>query len=205
MYEQSMTDAVRAELDRVGQWVRARGDAGAIPPESGRFLHALVLAGGYRRGIEIGTSYGFSSLWIGAALAHNGGVLTTIDIDPTKLAFAREVFARAGLSSSIDPMVGDAQSALAEAHGPFDFVFIDADVDRVQDYFDLLWPKLAHRATLVTDNVSSDAEALSTFVRGLRAHPELYSTLVAIGSGLEVSVKIEPRRTATLDGADWVI
>lgn len=183
-----------------------RDDALNVPRETAEFLHALVLAGGFRRGLEIGTSYGYSGLWIGAALRHNGGVLTTVDNNPRKAAAAREVFARTGLSDVIAVLEGDAIDALRQVDGPLDFVFLDADKESCQRYVESLWPKLAHCATLVTDNVTSHADRLAGFVEYLRGHPQLASTLVGIGSGLELTVKLDlQRQTATHDGAEWVI
>jgi len=67
--------------------------------------------------------------------------------------------------------------------------------------------KLAHRATIVTHNVVTQAKQLSAFVEHLRAHPQLASTMVRISGGLEVSLKLAGGgwATASLDGADWII
>ena len=198
-----MSVEARAELTRLAPEAARRG---AVPHDVGEFLHLLVLAGGYRRGLEIGAGQGYSGLWIGSALAHNGGVFTTIDNDPDQVVAARTVFQRAGLDPSIEVVCATAENALQEIHGPFDFVFIDADMESVQRYFDLLWPKLAQRATIVTDHVLSNAAQLSGFAQHLRRHPSLCSALVRIGAGLEVSLKLASGwSTTTLDGADWII
>lgn len=205
MFEQTMSLELRNELRATTELVGQRDDALAVPQESGEFLHTLALAGGFRRGLEIGTSYGYSGLWIGSALRHNGGTLTTIDVSAKKTEHAQGVFARAGLDDTITCLNGEAAAVLDTLHGPFDFVFIDADKENSLRYFELIWPKLAHHATIVTDNATSHATELATYLHHLRQHPGLTSTLVGIGSGLELSVKVEAYHTATLDGADWVI
>jgi predicted O-methyltransferase YrrM len=206
MLEQTITPATWKEIERVGKLVRERDDAWAIPRVSGEFLHALVLAGDFRRGLEIGTSYGYSGLWLGAALRHNGGTLLTLDASAVKVKAARAAFARAGLDGTVTAMHGAAEEILPQLPGPFDFVFLDADKPSTRRYFELVWPRLAHRATLVTDNVTSHAEELAAFVAYVRALAGVCSVLLPIGSGLEVTVKLDTDiASGALDGADWVI
>jgi len=206
MFEQTISDTARREIERVEKLVAGATDAWAIPRVSAEFLHVLVLAGGHRRGLEIGTSYGYSGLWLGAALMHNGGALTTIDRNSGKVKAARETFSSAGLAETIDVLGGKAGDVLESIEGPFDFVFIDADKENCRRYFDLVWPQLGHRATIITDNVTTHAHELAEFLAHLRGHPQLCSTLVPIGSGLEVTVKLDPfAPTTSIDGADWVI
>ncbi len=206
MFEQTISATAHSELRRVEKLIAQRDDALAIPRISAEFLHTFVLTGGYRRGLELGTSYGYSGLWIGTALAQNGGVLTTIDHNAAKVESARETFRRAGLAAVVSSVEGEVAAVVPGLDGPFDFVFVDADKENCRQYYDLLWPKLAHRATIVTDNVTSHAEQMADYVTFLRNHPRLCSMLLPIGSGLEITVKLEPYlSTATVDGADWVI
>ncbi len=202
----TLTARIADEIERTEQLVRAREDSLAVPRETAEFLHALVLAGGFRRGLEIGTSYGYSGLWLAAALARHGGVLVTIERDPAKATHARQVFARAGLADVVTLRQADALEVLRQLAGPFDFVFVDADKPTAIRYFELFWPHLAQHATIVTDNIVSHAEPLRAYVAHLRGHPQLFSTAVGIGSGLELSVKFPAAsRVASIDGADWVI
>lgn len=178
------------EIERVGAFVAGRDDALNIPPQSAEFLHALLLAGRYTSAVEIGTSFGFSGLWLGAALQRHGGTLLTFEIDDKKVAFAREAFERAGLAQTIRVVHGDAREVLAPHNGPFDFAFVDAVKSQSVEYLERLWPKLTPRAVLVADNATSHETELSPYLAHVRSHPELYSTLVPIGSGLELSVRI---------------
>jgi predicted O-methyltransferase YrrM len=206
MLNQTIPADVSREIETVERVVQQQDDALAIPRVSAEFIHTLVLAGGFCRALEIGTSYGWSGLWIGAALLHNGGTLVTIDSDARKTTAAQASFARAGLADTISVVAGTANDVLDELDGPFDFVFIDADKPNTRRYFDRCWYRLAQRATVVTDNAVTHADELADYLAHLRAHPNLCSTLVPIGSGLEVSVKLDPYSpTVSVDGADWVI
>jgi predicted O-methyltransferase YrrM len=191
MFPQTIGAAAWTEIQRVEQFVRGRADAYAIPRVSAEFLHTLILATGRRSGIELGTSYGYSGLWIGSALARHDGALLTIDRDALKVAQARQTFARAGLDQTISILHGPAASVLKKVHGPFDFVFLDADKANTVAYFEALWPQLAQNALIVTDNIVSHADELRDFATLVRRHPGLCSTLVDIGSGLEMSVRID--------------
>lgn len=196
---------VLAELQRLEARAATRADALAIPPVSGTLLHALVLASDCRYGLELGTSYGYSGLWLGAAFKHTQGQLVTVDRDGRKVAAAREAFERAGLGQTVQVREGIISEVIAGLSGPFDFVFIDADKPNCLRYLELLWPKLAQRAILVTDNVTSHATELAEFVRYLRGHSQLCSTLIPIGSGLELTIKLDLAPPLALAGADWVI
>jgi predicted O-methyltransferase YrrM len=205
MFPQTIGPATWAEIQRTEQFVRGRTDARAIPRQSAEFLHTLILAAGCRSGIEVGTGYGYSALWIGSALARQAGALLSIERDQLKVARARETFARAELDQTIRVLHGRATDVLKDLSGPFDFVFLDADKASTPACFEALWPRRGHNAVIVTDNIVSHADELGEFVAHLRRHPNLCSMLVDIGSGLELSIKIQPARTASIDGADWVI
>jgi predicted O-methyltransferase YrrM len=206
MLAQTIDALAQAEIERFEQVVRRRDDARFIPRQSAEFLHTLVLVGGFRRAVEIGTSFGYSGTWLATALRHNGGTLVTIDRDENKTGPARAAFERAGLAHIVRVVLGPAEQVLPGLEGPFDFAFIDADKPGALRQFELLWPKLAQRATIVTDNVASHERELHEFTSHLRQHPQLRSTLIPIGSGLELTVKVEPGGHApSVDGADWVI
>jgi predicted O-methyltransferase YrrM len=206
MFESTMQPETLAQIERVETLISQRDDALAVPRVSAEFLHACVLAGGYRQAVEIGTSYGWSGLWIGSAIAQNGGELITMDIDAAKVEFARDAFRTAGLAETVTVLHGKAEDLIADLDGPFDFAFLDAEKQATLGYFERIWVKLAQRATIVTDNISSHADEIDAFVQYVRSHPRLCSMLVPIGEGLELTVKLDPFvSTTSLDGADWVI
>jgi predicted O-methyltransferase YrrM len=170
----------------------------------GEFLHIVALAGGYRRGLEIGTGAGYSALWIASALIHNGGIYVGIDHDIGRVTAARERFRKAQFGQCATVVCGDAENAVQRIDGPFDFVFVDADMQNAQRYFDLVWPKLAQRATIVMVGAAEGGDAVSRFSGELQGNQQLAGTRLKIGRGLHVAVKAEPMITS-LDGADWAI
>ena len=175
-------------IDETEAFVHSRDDAWAVPRTTGEFLHLLILSSNLRRGIEIGTSYGFSGLWLGTAFRRTGGTLLTLDTNPAKTSHARQLFAKAGLSGVIRAETIDVEQVKDERG--FDFAFIDADKASSVRYFEQLRPLLAPRATIIADNILSHEAAMAPYVQHVRAQPDFASALAPIGSGLEITVRI---------------
>jgi len=156
----------------------------AVSPSQGKLLQMLAQMQGARAILEIGTLAGFSTLWLARALPA-GGRLITLEIDVKHAEIARDNFARAGLSDTIELQVGRALDILprlvTERRGPFDLIFIDADKQSSADYF--AWAlKLSRAGTLIiVDNVVRggavlDASTEDPHVQGVR---RLYQRLAA--------------------------
>jgi len=124
-----------------------------VPESDGQELHDLVIKGGYKRALEIGTSTGRSGVWTAWALAKTGGRLTTVEIDEGRHAQAVRNFKEAGLSAFIDARLADAHGLVPTLDGPFDFVFIDADKEWYTNYAKAVIPKLAVGGCLTAHNV----------------------------------------------------
>lgn len=177
-------------IERLERFMHTVEDALPLPREAAEFVHALVLARGARRAVEIGTSYGYSGLWIGAALARNDGTLITIDHDPRKSEDARSNFVAAGIGACIDVRTGGALTILADTAGPIDFVLNDADKENCRRYVELLAPKLADRAVVLTDNTTTHAAELAGFQAWIKKRPDFVSATIPVGNGMELSVKV---------------
>lgn len=162
----------------------------ALHPESARFLHMLILAGKYRRVLEIGGGIGYSTLWLADAAHRNGGTVISCEIEPTRVEQNRNNVRRAGLHAVVSYLVGDARQTVAKHPGPFDFVLIDADKADYITYFELLIPKMLPNGLIVADNVISHADALRGYLERVKRHPLYESVTVPIGSGLEISRRI---------------
>jgi predicted O-methyltransferase YrrM len=152
----------------------------SVPRKDGELLHFLVKAARARSVLEVGTSHGFSAIWMGLALEETGGRLTTIEIDGSRHALARRNVAEAGLSSRITLVLGDAHAELARLEGPFDFVFLDADKEGQTDYFNALYPrKLLPGGILAAHNAIRQAGFMRDYLALVRKHPDFDTVTVS--------------------------
>ena len=154
------------------------------------FLLDLVVARGAKHIVELGTSYGYSTLFLAEAARRTGGRLTTFELAPEKQAYAREALGEAGLADHVDWQLGDAVALLGDIEEGVDFVLIDLWKDLYVPCFETLYPKLADNALIAADNMlfpemaRPDAEAYRAAVR---AKPDIQTMLLPIGSGIELS------------------
>ncbi len=163
-----------------------------ITRDTGEFLSVLIRAMGVQRVLEIGTSNGYSTLWLADAVASMGGKVTTIDVSEFKVALAKKNFARSGLAPVIDQIQGDAQRVLASLeNSAFDFVFLDSE--RVD--YPAWWPDIKRvlrvGGLLVVDNATSHPEELAPFVAVVKADAEFITCLVPIGNGEFLATKVK--------------
>ncbi len=166
-----------------------------VPEVDGQKLYDLIIKGGYKNALEIGTSTGHSAVWMAWALSKTGGKLITIEIDEQRYNEALANFKKAGLSDYIDARLADAHQLVKELKGPFDFVFSDADKEWYKNYFVDLDPKIAVGGCFTAHNVSD-----SMWGRGQRGTREFTSyikslttyntTFFSEGSGLSISYKV---------------
>ncbi|MCP4657206.1 MAG: O-methyltransferase [bacterium] len=164
-----------------------------VPPSDGRFLYNLILERGYTRGLEIGTSNGYSALWLGLALRENGGSLVTLEVNPKSGEEARENFRKAGLDEVIHCRIGDALAEIPELEGDFDFVFIDAWKPDYKAYLDLVLPRVPPGGAITAHNVLGQRSAMRDFLDAIEKQPALDTTIHRTSrSGISVSFVREP-------------
>jgi len=120
-------------------------------PVEGRFLELLVHASGARRILEIGTFTGFSALSMAAALPEDG-TIDTLDIEPKHAEVAQRYFDRSPHGSKITLHLGPALDTIAGLEGSFDLVFIDADKENYDAYYEAVLPRLSEGALIAIDN-----------------------------------------------------
>lgn len=183
-------DRVQGVIDKVNQLRDLVDDHWQVPVDEGLLLAQLVRLGGCKCICEIGTSYGFSSLHLAAAVGGNGGVLHCFEISERKVAAARGHIEEAGLGDVVEFHLGDARAELKhfDPGSGYDFVFVDAVKEQSGEYLDALQGKLASRVTIATDNVLTHGEQTRDFVERLRGLDGASSCLVAVGNGLELTL-----------------
>lgn len=162
----------------------------AVGPATGQLLNILLKAAKARTILELGTSYGYSTVWLAEAARSTGGKVITCDLAANKQNYARAMLAKAGLSEHVEFRLGDAVATIASLKGPFDFVLVDVWKELYVDCFDLFYPKLSPGAFVAADNMLLPEDyrvhALK-YRRHVRATPKINSVLLPVGSGVELS------------------
>src|SRR3984957_19119471 len=155
-------------------------------------LEALLVVGGARRVLEIGTFVGLGAVSMAAALPPDGHV-TTLEVNPDTAAIARRNIDTSGYGDRIELIVGDALQTLDRLEGPFDLVYIDAWKNDYPAYYDRVVSKLAERGVIVAANMlqsgrAFDPAADDDSARGVRAlarqaddDPRVHNVLLTIG------------------------
>lgn len=162
----------------------------SVGRSSAQLLSILVKSLKPKTILEVGGSYGYSTLWLADAAQSVDGKLITLEIHPKKQQYSRDAIARAGLSNSVDFRLGDARQLISQLPGPFEFVLLDLWKDLYVSCFDLFYPKLGPGALVVADNMLypeiNRAEA-SQYRAHVRTKPHIDSVLLQVGGGLEIS------------------
>lgn len=194
-----MDPSLRALLDELEEFGRANDAARAdradkmlnLDPETAHLLSLLVRGSRRRQVLEIGTSNGYSTIWLAWAVSQSrtGGRVTTIDRSAAKQALAEANLRRAGLRDVVELRCGDATAVVAELAGPFDCVFFDADRTSAPAQLELLLPKLAPDVLLCADNARSHPDEIAAYLDAVRALPEFDHLIVPVGKGLSVAYR----------------
>lgn len=159
-----------------------------ITRDTGEFLAVLVKAIRAGRVLEIGTSNGYSTLWLASSL-NNGGRVVTVEFDNDKIGEAKANFQRAGLVDRIEQIKGDAVTYLRGNTATFDLVFLDGDRSQYLDVADRIMEAVKPGGVLVCDNALSHAAEMADFIAHLQQHPRFTTCLVPVGKGEFVAYK----------------
>jgi predicted O-methyltransferase YrrM len=185
----------QSNLERNGSVKAASGqEMLAITSDTGVFFSILLKAIKARRVLEVGTSVGFSTLWLAEAVGKNRGArVITIELKPQKVDLALKNFKEAGVDKIIEIKQGVALDLLLKLKGKFDFVFLDADKENIIRYFDLVLPMVRIGGIIAADNMLYPDRFRSTmrkYARHVHSKPNIQSVTVPIGMGEEITFKV---------------
>jgi predicted O-methyltransferase YrrM len=160
-----------------------------LEPETAAALVLLLKIAGVRHLLEIGTSNGYSTIWIAATLGPAGGQITSIERNAGKHRQAQGNLAQLGLSPFVDLRLGEATEVVASLPGPFDCVFFDADRVSAPQQLNLLIPKLSPRALLLADNALSHPEQIHGYLESVARLDHTTHLVLNVGKGLSVAFR----------------
>lgn len=159
---------------------------------TGEFLYTLVKSANCKNVLEIGTSNGYSGIWLGKALKETQGHLTTIEFWEKRFSIARENFKTCGVDDLITIVQGSACDILRELPQDFeiDLAFVDANKKEYIDYFELINPHLKVGGFIACDNVLSHKEKTQPFINAINKNPDYENVVLNLPAGLSLGRKI---------------
>jgi predicted O-methyltransferase YrrM len=194
-YRRRLADEVEvmSELSREQFAARRNEFLLAVGEDTARFLHATIIGLGAKRIVEVGTSYGYSTLFLAQAAQRTGGKVTTYEMSSAKQAYAREQLAKAGLAAYVEWKTGDAVKLLEGEPTGVDFALIDLWKDLYIPCFERLYPLLSPNAVVVADNMTYPEHTRAqtgAYRTHVRTKPDIEAVLLSIGSGIDICTKI---------------
>jgi len=153
-----------------------------IPPETGRFLALLAATAPEGEYLEIGTSAGYSTLWLSLACKMLGRTITTFEVLPEKVKLARETFQSAQVEDTVELVEGDARQHLGQ-YKTTSFCFLDAEKEIYSDCYEAIVPNLVKGGLLVADNAINHRETLQSMLERALSDERVDAMIVPIGKG----------------------
>ena len=180
-----ITDNILRELEKTQKefWNVSR--------KTGFLLNTFIKMMNCKSVLEIGTSNGYSGLWIAKALKVTGGRLTTIEYFDKRQSVAEKNFKKCGVADIVRFLQGSACKVI-EALGEdekFDFVLIDANKSEYYDYFKLIKPHLYDKACILADNITSHLEKVQPFIDAVDADSDFQYEIIDADGGILVAYK----------------
>jgi predicted O-methyltransferase YrrM len=188
-------ESLLAELEQFGKnndsvTIERSGRMLNITRDTGEFLAVLIRATLARRVLEIGTSNGYSTLWLASAARAIGGSVTTVEFSDYKVGLASKNFSRSGLAAYISLVHDDAGRVLdRSADSAFDFIFLDSERPEYPGWWPNLKRVLRPGGLLVVDNATSHPEEMAPFIALVEADTSFTTSLVPVGNGEFMAVK----------------
>lgn len=160
-----------------------------IPPVTGKFIALWAASVPDGKCIEIGTSAGYSTLWLGLACRQTGKTITTFEVLEEKVALARETFGHCDLGDVVEIVHGDARNHI-EAYDDISFCFLDAEKEVYLDCYEAVVPRMVRGGILIADNATNHAETLRPMLERALSDERVDAMIVPVGKGELVCRKI---------------
>jgi len=185
-YHARMKDERRSRGSGTGDWHDQQ--LLAVGPETGRLINIIARSLEAPTILEIGTSFGYSGIWLAEAARASGGRVITMEMHQHKSDYARDMARKAGLADVIDFRVGDAVQMIAQMPRGIDFVLLDLWKDLYIPCLEAFYPKLNPGAIIVADNMLRPrGESVNQYARAVRAKTGMSSVLLPVGTGIEIT------------------
>jgi predicted O-methyltransferase YrrM len=156
------------------------------------FMYNFIVDSGIKSVIEVGTSNGYSGIWLGKALKKTGGKLITIEFYDKRIVLAKDNFDKCGVSDVIEIKQGDAATILEHLPDDYrcDFAFVDANKRQYIDFFHLIDPHLVEGGYIACDNVISHAAKVQTFLDDIDKNSNYENVVLPLPAGLSFAKKL---------------
>jgi predicted O-methyltransferase YrrM len=179
------TDAEKRILAVLSKMVTSHETYLSVPIQDGKVLRLLTEAKGAKNVVEIGTSTGYSGLWLCLALQRTNGRLTTFEIDHQRASMAQQHFKEPGAEKMVSIIEGDAHEQIAKLKEPVDVAFIDADKSGYVDYLHKLLPLMRPGGLILAHNV----DMVPDYIKEVTTNAGLETIVFTEGAGLAVTLK----------------
>jgi predicted O-methyltransferase YrrM len=198
-YILSMVSQDNPTLPQLGHRYEGRTDIQpAIGPEVGKLLGLLIRFSHATQVLELGTCLGYSTVWLAQAMETTHGMVTSVELDHELVLETERSVEQAGLTNRVRLMEGDAAKAVYELSGPFDLVLQDSDKPLYPALFDRLVQITRVGGILAADDAlfrpmgipAKFADPVHRYNQLATSDPRLYTTILPIGDGLTVSLKL---------------
>lgn len=162
----------------------------SVGPATGQLINLLAKENEAKKILEVGSSFGYSTVWLAEAARETGGKVISLELRAEKQAHARESVKKAGLEGFVDFRLGDARDSLSKLKESVDFVLLDLWKNFYIECFDLFYRKLKPGALIVADNMiypESARRYAEAYRKHIRKKAGIQSVLLPVGSGLELT------------------
>ena len=162
-----------------------------VSHQTGNFISMLIKVMGAKNVLELGTSNGYSGIWIADALKYTNGHLTTIEFWEKRQCLARKYISECGLADYVTFKIGQAYDVIKdEIKEDFDLVFMDANKQEYIKFFEVIHPLLKKGGVILADNVLSHAKKVEPFVNAITNHKDYQVQILDLPDGLLMAYKL---------------